>query len=101
MGRLKLFYPKNEIQSGFYANPGEFVLEDGTEYIGPYCKADNVLVTGNTVTNKSRIILSQEIYHAHYTANLIEDQIRQIRKEDYQWRKRYDEVKKENMGESG
>jgi hypothetical protein len=63
MGRLKLYYPKNEIQSGFYANPGEFVLEDGTEYIGPYCKADNVLVTGNTVTMKSRIIRSQEIYH--------------------------------------
>lgn len=37
--------------------------------------------------------MSQEIYHAHYTANLIEDEIRKIRKEDYIWRKRYDELK--------
>ena len=63
MGRLKTFYLKNEIESGFYANPGEFVLEDGTEYIGPYCKADGILVTGNTVTYKSRKILSLDIYH--------------------------------------
>jgi hypothetical protein len=45
MARLKLFYPKNEIEAGFYANPGEFILENGDEYIGPYCKADGVLVT--------------------------------------------------------
>jgi hypothetical protein len=38
--------------------------------------------------------LSQEIYHAHYTANLIEDEIRKIRKEDYAWRKKYDELKR-------
>jgi len=44
--------------------------------------------------------LSQEIYHAHYAANLIEDEIRKIRKQDYQWRKRYDDLKKENMGAS-
>jgi hypothetical protein len=43
-------------------------------------------------------ILSQQIYHAHYAANLIEDEIRRIRKEDYPWRKRYDELKKEKTG---
>ncbi len=40
-----------------------------------------------------RRILSEEIYHAHYTANLIEDQIRKIRAEDYPFRKKYQELK--------
>ncbi len=44
--------------------------------------------------------ISQQIYHAHYTANLIEDEIRRIRIEDYPWRKRYDELKKEKNGPS-
>jgi hypothetical protein len=44
--------------------------------------------------------LSQEIYHAHYTANLIEDEIRKIRKEDFPLRKRYDDLKKERVGGS-
>jgi|DEB19_MinimDraft_3_1074340.scaffolds.fasta_scaffold26424_2 hypothetical protein len=63
MARLKLFYPKNEIEAGFYANPGEFILENGDEYIGPYCKADGVLVTGNKPTKSSRRLLSTDIQH--------------------------------------
>ena len=38
-------------------------------------------------------ILCEEIYHAHYTVNLIEDEIRRIRKEDYPFRKKYHELK--------
>ena len=45
---------------------------------------------------KEKRILSEEIYHAHYTANLIEDEIRSIRREDYPWRKRYEEMKNGN-----
>jgi hypothetical protein len=40
-----------------------------------------------------RKVLSEEIYHAHYTVNLIEDEIRRIRKEDYPYRKKYHELK--------
>ncbi len=43
--------------------------------------------------------MSQEIYHAHYTANLIEDEIRRIRKEDFSLRMKYDELKRERLGE--
>ncbi len=63
MGRLKIYYPKSEIETGFYANPGEFVLEDGTEYIGNYIKADGVLLSGDTLSRKSRRLVSVDIYH--------------------------------------
>ena len=63
MGRIKIYYPKNEIETGFYANPGEFVLEDGTEYIGSYCKADGILLTGNSPGRKARRLISVDIYH--------------------------------------
>lgn len=36
---------------------------------------------------------AEKIYHAHYTANLIEDEIRRIREEDYAYRKKYHELK--------
>jgi hypothetical protein len=41
-------------------------------------------------------IVAEEVYHAHYTANLIEDEIRRIRKLDYPIRKMYDEMKNGN-----
>jgi hypothetical protein len=43
--------------------------------------------------SSDRRVLCEEIYHAHYTANLIEDEIRKIRKEDYPFRKKYHEMK--------
>jgi hypothetical protein len=50
--------------------------------------------------NKSTGIVVEEIYHAHYTANLIEDEIRKIRKMDYPFRKKYDILKYGNTSES-
>jgi hypothetical protein len=64
--RLKSFYLKSEIQTGFYANPGEWVLEDGTEYVGVYCLAAGIPVTGETPTNKSQALRkggAAGIYH--------------------------------------
>lgn len=43
------------------------------------------------------VIVTQRVYHAHYTANLIEDEIRQIRKEDYPLRKKYAELNNNNQ----
>ena len=63
MGRIKIYYPKNEVETGFYANPGEFVLEDGTEYIGSYCKADGVLLTGNRPGRGAKRLISVDIHH--------------------------------------
>ena len=40
----------------------------------------------------------EKVFHAHYTAGLIEDEIRRIRNEDYQYRKKYDELKEEYSG---
>jgi hypothetical protein len=39
---------------------------------------------------------ADKIFHAHYAAGLIEDEIRRIRNEDYAYRKKYDELKKES-----
>ena len=36
MGRFKVYYPKGQIQTGLYTKGGEWMLEDGTEYIGDY-----------------------------------------------------------------
>jgi hypothetical protein len=38
---------------------------------------------------------ADKIFHAHYTAGLLEDEIRRIRTEDYVYRIKYDELKKE------
>jgi hypothetical protein len=39
--------------------------------------------------------IADKVFHAHYTAGLLEDEIRRIRNEDYAYRKKYDELKKE------
>jgi hypothetical protein len=49
--------------------------------------------------NPDKKNLTDTIYHAHYTANLIEDQIRVIRREDYPFRKKYSELKGGNDSE--
>jgi len=33
-----------------------------------------------------------QLFHANYTAGLIEDEIRKIREEDYKWREKYNEL---------
>jgi hypothetical protein len=42
----------------------------------------------------------ENLYHAHYTANLIEDEIRKIRKEDYTLRSKYDEERNALLGKA-
>lgn len=34
--RKKVYYPEGQIQKGLYTNGGEWMLEDGTEYVGDY-----------------------------------------------------------------
>jgi hypothetical protein len=41
---------------------------------------------------------ADKVFHAHYTAGLIEDEIRRVRSEDYAYRKKYEELKQENIG---
>jgi hypothetical protein len=60
---LKKYYPASEIETGFFANPGEFVLDDGTEYVGIYCKVGGRLLTGNTPTRESKFLFSSNIQH--------------------------------------
>jgi hypothetical protein len=36
MARKKIYYPEGEIQRGLYTEGKEWMLEDGTEYIGDY-----------------------------------------------------------------
>lgn len=43
-------------------------------------------------------VVADKIFHAHYTAGLLEDEIRRIRSEDYVYRKKYDELRKEAAG---
>ena len=34
--RQKVYYPSGQVQNGLYTSGGEWMLEDGTEYIGDY-----------------------------------------------------------------
>jgi len=36
MARKKIYYPEGQIQKGLYTNGKEWMLEDGTEYVGDY-----------------------------------------------------------------
>lgn len=38
MARLKIYYPENQIVRNLTALPNQWMLEDGTEYVGPYHK---------------------------------------------------------------
>jgi len=50
----KIYYPKSHIVTNLYTNGKEFMLEDGTEYIGFYHRyIDNVVSTGS-VPHKSQ-----------------------------------------------
>jgi hypothetical protein len=33
----------------------------------------------------------ENLFHAHYTSNLLEEELRKIREEDYPWRAKYQE----------
>jgi hypothetical protein len=63
MPRIKKYYPASEIETGFYANPGEFVLQDGTEYVGVYCKVRSQLLTGIRPSRDSKFLYKSIIQH--------------------------------------
>ena len=46
MARRKLFYPKSQISEPRMAQPGEFLLQDGTPYNGPVHEANGVVFPG-------------------------------------------------------
>jgi hypothetical protein len=47
---------------------------------------------------KRFVIIIENLYHAHYTACQLEDEIRLIRKQDYPYRKKYDDLKNLALG---
>lgn len=56
MARLKVYYPDGQIQKGLYTQGGEWMFEDGTEYIGDYHKytTGEVYTRGSYVKNVSK-----------------------------------------------
>ena len=52
MSRSKLYYPREQIQTGLYTTGKEWMLEDGTEYVGFYHKYVDGLVLTGAVYNK-------------------------------------------------
>ena len=67
MARIHKYYPKSEVESGFYAHPGEYVLADGTPYVGIFCKAGGVSLTGNFPNGTSQFIYPAGIQHFNDT----------------------------------
>jgi hypothetical protein len=63
MPRIHKYYPKSEIETGFYANPGEYVFADGTPYVGIYCIASGLKLAGEYPTSKSLFIYPTNTYH--------------------------------------
>ena len=49
MSRKKIYYPEGQIQKGLYTQGNEWMLEDGTEYIGDYHK----YITGEVYTKST------------------------------------------------
>ena len=59
MSRRKVYYPEGQIQKGLYTNGKEWMLEDGTEYIGDYHKyiTGEVYTKSNFVKNVSEKLI--------------------------------------------
>lgn len=58
--RRKSYYPKGQIQNGLYTKGKEWMLEDGTEYVGDYHKytSTNEVFTKSTwITNVSQKLI--------------------------------------------
>jgi len=51
MSRKKIYYPEGQIQKGLYTQGAEWMLEDGTEYVGDYHK----YITGEVFTKSAYI----------------------------------------------
>jgi len=51
MRRKKIYYPEGQIQKGLYTEGREWMLEDGTEYVGDYHK----YITGEVFTKSAFI----------------------------------------------
>ncbi len=62
--------------------------------MGFFCITSAFKLTDNSYAKWNAT--ADKIFHAHYAAGLIEDEIRRIRNEDYAYRKKYDELKKES-----
>ena len=63
MARIHKYYPKSEVETGFYAAPGEYVLADGSPYIGIYCIAGGLKITGTFPNAKSNFLYPAGTYH--------------------------------------
>lgn len=46
-----------------------------------------------TTASRAPTDVASDLFHAHYTANVLEDEIRKIRKEDHPYRKAYNDLK--------
>ena len=57
--RKKIYYPKGQIQNGLYTQGNEWMLEDGTEYVGDYHRysTGEVLTKGSFVKNVSKKLI--------------------------------------------
>jgi hypothetical protein len=51
MSRKKIYYPEGQIQKGLYTQGKEWMLEDGTEYVGDY----HTYITGEVFTKSSYV----------------------------------------------
>ena len=51
MSRKKIYYPEGQIQKGLYTQGVEWMLEDGTEYVGDYHR----YITGEVFTKSAYI----------------------------------------------
>ena len=58
MPRLKTYYPNNQITSGLYTPGKEWMLTDGTEFIGAYHSYDD----GNIYTGSTRTPASKKLF---------------------------------------
>jgi len=59
MSRKKIYYPKGQVQNGLYTQGKEWMLEDGTEYIGDYHKytTGEVFTIATYIRNKSQKLI--------------------------------------------
>ena len=66
--RKKIYYPEGQIQKGLYTEGKEWMLEDGTEYVGDYHKYS----TGEVFTKSSYIKNVSELLIPYVNLNIRE-----------------------------
>lgn len=81
--RNKIYYPKSQIIENLHTIGKEWMLEDGTEYIGYYHRyVDNLVMTGATYSKYSSKKLITYVDKINQTDNFIYDKL--VTKEVYQ-----------------